>query len=196
MKAWAWALVCGVAAVGVGGLLAGCGATRAGYESAPHKVVERDGKFELREYPDLRLATTRMPSGQDSGFMRLFRFISGGNERGEKIAMTTPVFMERGVGDGQDTMAFVLPEAMTNAPRPSASEVSLATVPGGRFAVHRFAAGKPETGREAEAEHALRGWMEGRRLDAEGRPMFAYFDPPWIPRWFRRNEVMLRIRGK
>lgn len=196
MKAWVWWVVCIVAALGVAGLLAGCGVTRAGYESAPHRVVVREGRFEVRDYPDLRLATTRMPSGQDSGFMRLFRFISGGNERGEKIAMTTPVFMERGVGGGEDSMAFVLPEAMTNAPKPSASEVSLATVPGGRFAVHRFAAGRPETGLEAEAERALRAWIDGRRLTAEGRPTFAYFDPPWIPRWFRRNEVMLRVKGE
>jgi hypothetical protein len=30
-------------------------------------------------------------------------------------------------------------------------------------------------------------------MTAEGKAMFAYFDPPWIPRWFRRNEVMLRV---
>jgi len=193
VKAWAWYGACGVAAAALGAVLAGCGATRAGYETARHDVVAREGKFELRDYPATRLASTRMPLGEDSGFMRLFRFISGANERGEKIAMTTPVFMERGVGDGQDTMAFVLPEAMTNAPRPSSADVTLGSMEGGRFAVHRFAAGRPDAAVEAGAERRLREWMAGRRLGAEGRAMFAYFDPPWIPRWFRRNEVMLRV---
>ena len=44
-----------IAVVGVGLLLAGRQGTRAGYESAPYKVLRSDGKFELRrkmvEYP-------------------------------------------------------------------------------------------------------------------------------------------------
>ncbi len=31
---------------------------RAAYESADYKVVTADGKFEVREYPDLLVATT------------------------------------------------------------------------------------------------------------------------------------------
>ena len=31
---------------------------RAAYESAEYKVIESDGKFEVREYPDLMLVAT------------------------------------------------------------------------------------------------------------------------------------------
>ena len=95
----------------VGGLvLAGCQATRAGYESAPYTVVRTDGKFELRDYPALTVVETPMTAASgdaaDGSFLRLFRFITGGNEGKQKIAMTTPVFMSGGGTNA--TMAFVL----------------------------------------------------------------------------------------
>ena len=48
---------------------------RAAYESAEYKVVESDGKFEVREYPDLMLVatTTKLDlQGRDGSFMKLF----------------------------------------------------------------------------------------------------------------------------
>ena len=75
-------------------VVAGCKATRAGYESAPYKMVRRDGKFELRDYPALTVVETPMGGGGSNGangsFNRLFRFITGNNEAKQKIAMTTP----------------------------------------------------------------------------------------------------------
>ena len=76
-------------------LLTGCKFTRAGYESAPYKVVRAHGKFELRDSPALTVVETSMATGSpdgNKGFSRLFRFITGGNEAQQKIAMTTPVF--------------------------------------------------------------------------------------------------------
>lgn len=55
---------------------------RAAYESAEYQVIESDGKFEGREYPDLMLVatTTKLDAqGRDGSFMRLFRYISQRN---------------------------------------------------------------------------------------------------------------------
>jgi hypothetical protein len=75
------------------GLIAtGCGTVRAGYESAPYKVVRSDGQFELRDYPVLTVVETPMArdsNGSGGSFNRLFRFITGGNEANQKISMTT-----------------------------------------------------------------------------------------------------------
>ena len=71
--------------IGAGLIFVGCQATRSGYESAPYQVVRTDGKFELRDYPALTVVETPMARGgneADGSFMRLFRFITGG-ERGE-----------------------------------------------------------------------------------------------------------------
>jgi hypothetical protein len=89
---------------------------RAGYDSAPYRVVRRDGRFEVRDYPALVLVETPM-HGSDDSFMRLFRFIGGNNAAKQKISMTTPVFMSGTTTN--TTMAFVMPKNLTPKQRPS-----------------------------------------------------------------------------
>ena len=48
-------------------ILAGCQATRAGYESAPYKVVRSDGKFQVRDYPALTVVETPMARQPERG---------------------------------------------------------------------------------------------------------------------------------
>jgi DNA gyrase inhibitor GyrI len=175
------------AAVAVAAAVAGCQATRAGYETAPYKVVGRDGPVEFRSYPALRVAET--PTGGDD-FMRLFRYISRDNKADQKIAMTTPVFMATDE-KSERSMAFVLPETLTTPPAPKNDRVTVREVPGGTFAVIRFH-GRRQTA-EGEASTRLRAWLTSRNLTPLEAPRFAYFDPPWTPGFLRRNEVMVRI---
>ena len=98
------------AAVGLLAILlwAGCKSTRGGYERPKYRVVEKDGIFETRDYPVLIVAETSMPAdGMNSGFNKLFRFITGGNSKTEKIAMTTPVLVNP--ASSNSSMAFVMP---------------------------------------------------------------------------------------
>ena len=81
--------------------------TRGGYEEAQHQVLTKENSIELRRYSELQIVVTDMYDNQDNGFMRLFRYIDSGNNKKQKIAMTTPVFTSR--KDGKSTMAFVLP---------------------------------------------------------------------------------------
>ena len=166
---------------------AGCQLSRAGYESAPYTVLSRDRGFEVRQYPVLQMAETA--SGGDD-FMRLFRYISKGNQSETKIAMTTPVFMSSTEG-AKRTMSFVLPEKMAELPEPKNPQVVLRRLEAGEFAVLRFR-GKQQ-GPEGVASQALRAWMAERKLASSGDPLFAYFDPPWTPGPMRRNEVMIRL---
>lgn len=169
----------------VGLVWSGCAMTRAGYESAPYSVLEKDGRIELRQYPILRVAET--PRGGDD-FMRLFRYISKGNASGQKIAMTTPVFMES-EGGTNETMAFVLPESLTAPPAPNNDRVHVRELPPSTFAVLRFKGG--QQGPNGKAAVELRRWMADRNVPIGGQARFAYFDPPWIPGFLRRNEVMI-----
>lgn len=182
---------------GAGLILAGCQATRSGYESAPYKVVRTDGKFELRDYPSLAVVETPMAASgnsDDGSFMRLFRFITGANEAKQKIAMTTPVFMSG--NDSNRTMAFVLPAKLnaTTAPRPADTAVAVRELPGGRFAVLRFSGGR-NAQQEAETLARLQTWLAAQGLKASAAPVYGYFDPPWTPSFLRRNEVMLRVEA-
>ncbi len=188
-------IIIGVVEVGL--LMAGCQATRAGYESAPYKVVRSDGKFELRDYPSLTVVETRRAdtNGSDGSFMRLFRFITGANEGKQKIAMTTPVFMSGSATN--PTMAFVLPAKLKSGevPKPADGAVTVRELPEGRFAVLRFSGGQ-NAKNEAQSLARLQAWLEGERLTALSGPLYGYFDPPWTPSFLRRNEVMLRTEAR
>ena len=171
-------------------VLAGCRGSRQGYESAPYKVVSRDGKFELRDYPPILVAETQMKNDSGSSFQRLFRYISGQNAESQKIAMTTPVFMAG--NETSRSMSFVMPADMETAPPPSDPSVKTATLPAGRFAVFGFSGSRSEQA-EKNALEQLRSWMKSRSLVSSEEPVFGYFDPPWTPSFLRRNEVMLRV---
>ncbi|MBV6497862.1 MAG: hypothetical protein CJBNEKGG_00075 [Prosthecobacter sp.] len=167
-------------------VLAACAFTRAGYESAPFKTVLKEGGFELREYPDLPLVSTEM-NGDDASFMRLFGYISGGNLEKQKVAMTTPVIMKQG------RMAFVLPsKAAVRAPAPASDKVKLERLQAATVAVLRFS-GRRSVKSEQEALGRLRAKLKDRGIQEAGAPFMAYYDPPWVPGFLRRNEVLVPV---
>lgn len=171
-------------------LWVGCAATRAGYESPNYTASDKDGNFEIRTYPPLPVVSTT-GNGMDNSFGRLFKFITGKNAAEQKIAMTTPVIMD---GEGANTMSFVVPEkiAAAGTPEPTADNVTLRSLPGGTFAVLRFKGGR-NSGAPEKSLAELKSMLAKKGFTATGQPRFAYYDPPWTPGPFRRNEVMLRI---
>lgn len=172
----------------------GCRTTRSAYSTAPFKLQRASGEFELRDYSKLTVVETPLTdSDGNSGFGRLFRYISGGNEAEQKIAMTTPVFMS---GEGQNSaMSFVMPADLKTeqVPKPRDKSISIREVPADRYAVLRFSGGR-NAKNQAEALARLKSWMAAEGLSVLSPPVFAYFDPPWTPTFLRRNEVMLRTK--
>jgi len=167
--------------------IAACATSRAGYETAPYTVIRTDGDFELREYPELKIATTARDA-DNSSFMRLFRYIDGGNVEKEKIAMTTPVFMVNG------KMAFVVPEKHKAAtPAPSSPQVIVDTLKAQRVAVLRFSGSRTKDS-EPQAIAKLQAWMKQNKFTEAGAPFSAYYDPPWTPSFLRRNEVLVPVK--
>jgi hypothetical protein len=173
--------------VGISFLSLAC--TAMATETPDYKVLSQDGKFEVREYPALTLVRT---ASGDGDFMRLFRYISGGNEAEQKIAMTAPVLMKH---QGENTgMSFIVPKdiAAKEVPAPKDSAVVADILPAGQFAVYRYSGGRNEAN-EQEALGKLRKWLDRQKVETTGDPLFGYYDPPWIPPFMRRNEVMLRV---
>jgi DNA gyrase inhibitor GyrI len=172
--------------------------SRGAYESAKYSVIEADGPIEIREYDDLIMATTNLQtlSQSDNGsFMRLFRYISGANQVGQKVAMTTPVFMKSGSDTMTGQMGFVIPAAVSQqgVPQPSDKDVQIRERKGGRFAVIRFA-GRLDRESMTNAEDRLTRWMNQRGLVRDGATEFAGYDPPWTPGPLRRNEVLIPFK--
>ena len=177
---------------------AGSKTSRAGYESPDYEVIEKDGKFEIRDYPTMTAAATPMKkdsnSDRNSGFGRLFRYISGDNEADQKIAMTTPVFVESEETKSNPAMMFVVPTkvAAAGTPDPKSESVDIRKVSGGQFAVLRFK-GHRSSEKQKQAATDLKKRVAEKGLRINGDPMFAYYDPPWTPEFLRRNEVLIRL---
>jgi DNA gyrase inhibitor GyrI len=176
-------------------LLTGLTATsRAAYETAPYTMLQKDGPVEIRDYPPLTIVSASVPidADRDGRFMKLFGYISGKNEKQEKIEMTTPVFMDQ--AGGQSKMSFVVPAkvAAAGAPGSGADDIMVGTRPPGRYAVLRFN-GLQRKANEEQALAELRQWLAVQKLTPSGEPVFAYYDSPWTPGPLRRNEVMLPL---
>ncbi len=94
------------------------------YEEANYQVIKTNELYEIRKYSD-RLAVETATSNQNSGFRKLFNYISGDNQMNEEIKMTTPVTeMER---KGNMAMQFYLPLKYdkNNVPIPSRPDVEI-----------------------------------------------------------------------
>ena len=182
-------------------------------EEPAHTVVESAAPFEIRDYRSYVVAETFVEGAFDSvgseGFQRLFRYISGDNRGAEKISMTAPVEQEAASAKiamtapveqqragGRWRIAFVLPASYTlaTAPRPTDDRVALAEVPPRRMVVVRYRGGWSEA-RYDEELAALRRFIAERALTAVGEPVFARYDPPFMPSFLRRNEIQIPVRS-
>ena len=56
-------------------------------EEANYEIIEKNEIYEIRKYSD-RLAIETVTSGSENNFRKLFNYISGKNEKNEKIKMT------------------------------------------------------------------------------------------------------------
>jgi len=167
--------------------------SRAATETPAYKVIRADGKFEIRDYPALTVASTPLEGvGMNGGFRKLFGFITGGNEGAKKIEMTSPVLID--TAKDKQTMSFIMPmKTVTGGvPKPVGESVTLGKVDAARYAVLRFGGARTPKN-EKTAIEKLKNLMDAQKLTGKGDPLFAYYDPPWTPTFLRRNEVLTRI---
>ena len=94
------------------------------YEEVNYEIVQKNEIFEIRKYSD-RLAIETLSTNQNSGFKKLFNYISGNNQKNKEIKMTTPV--TRIKKNGNMTMQFYLPSKFNkdNIPDPSLSLIHI-----------------------------------------------------------------------
>ncbi len=178
-------------------------------EQPPYEIVGNLGEVEIRSYPAILWAETRVEGEFDragnTGFRRLASFIFGANrvpggaEASEKIAMTAPVAMRpTDPGGGGAPAAWVIGFAMPGkwtldtVPQPIDSAVTLRLAPGRTVAALRFS-GTWSPERFAARERELLAALAASRWRAAGPVETARYDPPWTPWFMRRNEVLVEI---
>ena len=175
-------------------LIMGNHAMASDIEEPTWTLVDTIEQVELRDYAPSIRATTRLEhSGQtSSGFQRLAGFIFGGNETGEKIAMTAPV--EESLYDNAPVMAFTMPSAyaMEDLPDPRDDSVVLEEMPGRTMAAIRFS-GWATNGKVNRKTGELMEVLAENGIDPVGSPSLNQYNPPWTPPFLRRNEVAVTI---
>jgi len=198
------------------GLALGLAAPAIAADEPPHVLEMRDGSIEIRVYEPQIRATVQvngsMRQAGNAGFRPLAGYIFGDNQargasgsaeiamtspvtqqRSQEIAMTSPVTQSRS-GGGDWQVSFIMPPewTMETLPEPNDPRVSLQAVPARRMAVIRFSGGASDArfGRKA---NELAAWLAGNGIEAIGEPVYARYDPPWVPTPFRRNEIMVEI---
>lgn len=173
--------------------------THKGYEMPPYAVERAEGAVELRAYGPHLVAEVTVAGSRDAaigtGFRVLAGYIFGGNDRGEKIAMTVPVTQAPAAAKGQWTVRFMMPAAWTpgTLPAPRDGRIRFVPVPGERMLVERFS-GIPRTADLEARATALRDRAAAMGLEIAGGPFFHFYDAPMTLPWRRRNEVAFALR--
>ncbi|QFU77161.1 heme-binding protein [Halioglobus maricola] len=164
-------------------------------EEPSWELLETVGPVELRRYaPSIEARTALASNGESSGgFQRLAGYIFGGNESGEKIAMTAPV-AETLEGDNP-VMSFTMPSAydMTQLPEPNSSDITLHETPERIVAALSFS-GWATSGKVARYQRQLLATLDDNGISAKSAPILHQYNPPWTPPFMRRNEVVVEVR--
>lgn len=184
---------------------------RFAYEQ-PHYVVIQDlgDSVQVRRYdPRLAIEATVDDANQEKAasqaFTLLFRYITGANQRDQKIAMTAPVRTESeriAMTQPVQTMAdhdrvsmrFFLPHSVAEAgaPAPVDPRLHLVNVPASTIAARRYS-GVADQGARQRNETILMSVLGKSAWKPDGEVFQLYYDPPFAIPFLRRNEVAVDV---
>lgn len=191
----------------------GAGENAMSLEQPSYTVVYQDGDVEYRRYEPYVVSETIVRDAEDfkgagnEGFRRLFDYISGANRSRAKIAMTAPVertpinekiamtapVQQMNSADGW-RVTFMLPSefSLETAPVPTDDRVQIKQIPGRLMAVLRYS-GRWTEKNFAEKLSSLQQALERDSIKPRGEFQSAAYDPPFMPPFMRRNEVMVEV---
>jgi hypothetical protein len=180
-------------------------------EEPSYSLLETEGDFELRQYSSYIVAETYLEGNFEEvgneGFRRLADYIGGKNKKrtsismtapvsqspeSEKIEMTSPVSQER--ENHRWRITFMMPSSYTmkTLPLPDDDRISLREEKPEIVAVIRYA-GTWGKKRYEEHKEKIMNWIFKRGWEQIGGPVWARYDPPFMPWFLRRNEILIPV---
>jgi hypothetical protein len=181
-------------------------------EQPQYTTVDSEGSIEIREYAPMIEAEVDVKGERSAaireGFRSIAAYIFGANkprakiemtapvvQQSQKIAMTAPVTQQS--NDGDWSVRFIMPKiwTMQTLPEPADSRVKLVSMPARRLLAIRFS-GRATDGAIAQKTFELRQFALKRKINVEGEPLLAFYNPPWTLPFLRRNEIVLEIAAK
>ncbi len=184
-------------------------------EEAEFTLIHKENNFEIREYSPRIIAQVSVSGNfndsSSAGFKSLADYIFGNNvinDKSQKIAMTAPVVAEPTsekitmtapvLAEGKNSewlISFVMPKeySMESLPKPNNSAVVLIERQRERYAVVVFSGLVRESSYNEKAT-LLNEFVKIQGLSSVGSLLIARYNPPWTLPFFRRNELMVKVR--
>lgn len=166
------------------------------YESPDYELVLQEEPFELRKYAPFYLVEYDNDQDPDieNGFNALFSYIGSNNSENQKIRMTIPVIED--VKAHKKKMAFVVPKEFGQTiPKPKNKHLSVVAFEAGLYAVIVFS-GRSTESIEHEKSELLHHWIEKKQWEIQSNDKLAFYNAPFTPGIFRRNEILIKIAMK
>ena len=160
------------------------------YETQHYETIKILEEAEIRYYPPVM----KIKANRAGGFGALFGYISGKNQLGQKIAMTTPVYMQK--EEGKEVMEFVLPRAFTKeqTPSPLSEEVNVYESQPGYFIAYAFG-GYALDWVTKKAIKEVQQIAAAHQISLQGDPVVLVYNSPY-KLINRKNEVLFQIDYK
>lgn len=180
-------------------------------ETPKYSVSSKENEIEIRQYPgyiqaEVTIEETNYKSAMERGFSLLAGYIFGNNisqqkiamttpvqaSQSEKIAMTTPVIVS---GESSFTVAFIMPAGYTleTLPQPKDPRVRFTHQSARSMAAIRFSGYFNEKTIEKNKQRLI-DWLQAQGLETEGDFIVAGYNPPWVPGFMARNEVLIQTK--
>lgn len=167
-------------------------------ESHPYKVIKTFNSFEIRQYDAALFSYIKMPynnyeNSSSQGFRQLAGYIFGGNDRNEKIAMTTPVAM---TVEDSVVMKFMIPSHMnlSDMPRPNNPNIHFKREEEKTMAAITFS-GWASDKRITEYKEKLKELLKENKIKYHGSFSFLGYNPPYEV-LNRKNEIVVEVEFK
>lgn len=164
-------------------------------EDYPYTVIKEYDTFEIRQYEaslftSVKMNTKEYEEASSQGFQVLAGYIFGGNDKNQKIAMTSPVTMNL---EESMTMMFMVPRDMSkeDLPKPNNSNIAFEEIPAKKVAAIRFG-GWASTEKIDLYKAKLKEALNQEGIAHTDQFQFFGYNPPY-ELINRRNEVVVEL---
>ncbi len=165
-------------------------------ETYPYSIIKKYGTFEIRNYEEtlftsVKLSTSGYKNSSSKGFSILAGYIFGGNERNEKISMTSPVSMSL---EDSMTMMFMVPKGIKKEmlPKPNDSIIEFKNEPAKTLAAISFG-GWANDKKIEEYKQKLKSALEVEGIAYSDRFYFFGYNAPYEV-FNRKNEIIVELQ--
>ncbi|MDB2684854.1 heme-binding protein [Flavobacteriaceae bacterium] len=164
-------------------------------ETYAFTIIDSYETIEIRQYQASLFTSVQMPSNNyrktsSKGFSVLAGYIFGGNDKEEKIAMTSPVAMSL---KDSTTMLFLVPKKYTrdNLPVPNDSSIEFKDIPEKRVAAISFG-GWANDSKIASFRSKLITALNNKGIEYTDNFYFLGYNAP-MEVFNRKNEIIVEL---